>query len=82
MLKINKYCYLLRLVGLDFITLPTLKMHCQTHIKFVSFRIQNFPKRPLVAARSEAEAVATLQRHPWNFVNILSHISTGKNLRA
>jgi hypothetical protein len=22
-LKINKYCYLLRLVGLDFITLPT-----------------------------------------------------------
>jgi hypothetical protein len=23
-----------------------------------------------------------LQRHPWNFVNILSHISTGKNLRA
>jgi hypothetical protein len=29
-LKINKYCYLLHLVGLDFITLPTLKMHGQT----------------------------------------------------
>jgi hypothetical protein len=32
-LKINKYCSLLHLVGLDFITLPTLKMHCQTQIK-------------------------------------------------
>jgi hypothetical protein len=32
-LKINKYCYLLHLVGLDFITLPTLKMHGQTKIK-------------------------------------------------
>jgi hypothetical protein len=34
-LKINKYCYLLHLVGLDFITLPTLKMHGQTQIKFM-----------------------------------------------
>jgi hypothetical protein len=25
-LKINKYCYLLRLVGLDFITLPTVEL--------------------------------------------------------
>jgi hypothetical protein len=33
-LKINKHCYLLHLVGLDFITLPTLKMHGQTQIKF------------------------------------------------
>jgi hypothetical protein len=32
-LKINKHCYLLHLVGLDFITLPTLKMHGQTQIK-------------------------------------------------
>jgi hypothetical protein len=32
-LKTNKYCYLLHLVGLDFITLPTLKMHGQTQIK-------------------------------------------------
>jgi hypothetical protein len=32
-LKINKYCYLLHLVGLNFITLPTLKMHGQTQIK-------------------------------------------------
>jgi hypothetical protein len=32
-LKINKCCYLLYLVGLDFITLPTLKMHGQTQIK-------------------------------------------------
>jgi hypothetical protein len=34
-LKINKYCYLLRPVGLDFITLPKLKMpDGQTPIKF------------------------------------------------
>jgi hypothetical protein len=33
-LKINKYCYLLYLDGLDFITLPTSKMHGQTQIKF------------------------------------------------
>jgi hypothetical protein len=33
-LKINKHCYLSHLVGLDFITLPTLKMHGQTQIKF------------------------------------------------
>jgi hypothetical protein len=33
-LKINKYCYLLHLVGLGFITLLTLKMHGQTQIKF------------------------------------------------
>jgi hypothetical protein len=32
-LKKNKYYYLLHLVGLDFITLPTLKMHGQTQIK-------------------------------------------------
>jgi hypothetical protein len=32
-LEINKYCYLLHPVGLDFITLPTLKMHGQTQIK-------------------------------------------------
>jgi hypothetical protein len=32
--QINKYCYLLHPVGLDFITLPTLKMHGQTQIKF------------------------------------------------
>jgi hypothetical protein len=32
-LKINKYSYLLHLVGLDFITLPTFKMHGQTQIK-------------------------------------------------
>jgi hypothetical protein len=33
-LKINKYCYLLQLVDLDFITLPTLTMHGQTQIRF------------------------------------------------
>jgi hypothetical protein len=33
MLKIDKYCYLLHLVGLDFIILPTLKMDFQTQIK-------------------------------------------------
>jgi hypothetical protein len=33
-LKINKYCYLLHPVGLGFITLPTLKMHGQTQIRF------------------------------------------------
>jgi hypothetical protein len=33
-LKIKKYCYLLHLVGVGFITLPTLKMHGQTQIKF------------------------------------------------
>jgi hypothetical protein len=34
-LKINKYCYLLHPVGLDFITLPTLKMpDGQTQIRF------------------------------------------------
>jgi hypothetical protein len=33
-LKFNKYCYLLHLVGFDFITLPTLKMHGQTQIKW------------------------------------------------
>jgi hypothetical protein len=33
-LKINKYCYLLHLVGLDFITLPALNVHGQTQIKF------------------------------------------------
>jgi hypothetical protein len=32
-LKINKYSYLLHPVGLDFITLPTVKMHGQTQIK-------------------------------------------------
>jgi hypothetical protein len=32
-LKINKYCYLLNLVGLDFITLRTLKMHGQIQVK-------------------------------------------------
>jgi hypothetical protein len=32
-LKINKHCYLLHLVGLDFIALPKLKMHGQTQIK-------------------------------------------------
>jgi hypothetical protein len=35
-LKINKYCYFLHLVGLDFITLRTLKMHGQTQIKIKS----------------------------------------------
>jgi hypothetical protein len=35
--KINKYYYLLRLIGLDFIALPTLKMHGQTHIFFPWF---------------------------------------------
>jgi hypothetical protein len=43
----NKYCYLLHLVGLDFIILPTLKMHGQTKIKFKSLTVlreyvQNF----------------------------------------
>jgi hypothetical protein len=33
MLKINKHCYWLNLVGFDFIALPTLKMHGQTQIK-------------------------------------------------
>jgi hypothetical protein len=33
LLKVNKYCYLLHLVGLDFITLPILKMNVQTQIK-------------------------------------------------
>jgi hypothetical protein len=33
-LKINKYCSLLHIVGLGFITLPTLKMHGQTQIKY------------------------------------------------
>jgi hypothetical protein len=35
-LKINKHCYLSHLVGLDFITLPTLKMHGQTQIKNIN----------------------------------------------
>jgi hypothetical protein len=34
-LKIHKHCYLSHLVGLDFITLPTLKMHGQTQIKSI-----------------------------------------------
>jgi hypothetical protein len=46
-LKINKYCYLLHLVGLDFITVPTLKMHGQTQIRFrldiVGFKRMAFP---------------------------------------
>jgi hypothetical protein len=37
MLKINKYCYLLLLVGLDFITWPTLKMRGQTQIKNIHY---------------------------------------------
>jgi hypothetical protein len=37
-LKINKYCYFLHLVGLDFITLSTLKMHGQTQIRFLEVR--------------------------------------------
>jgi hypothetical protein len=31
-LKINKHCYLSHLVGLDFITMPTLKLHGKTQI--------------------------------------------------
>jgi hypothetical protein len=34
-LKTNKYCYLLHLVVLDFITLPILTMHSQTQITYV-----------------------------------------------
>jgi hypothetical protein len=30
-LKINKYCYLLHLVGLDFITLPTIKLYTELY---------------------------------------------------
>jgi hypothetical protein len=39
-LKINKNCYLLHPVGLDFITLPTLKMHGQTQIKNTIFSLR------------------------------------------
>jgi hypothetical protein len=40
-LKINKYCYLLHLFGLYFITLPILKMHGETQIKFIFKNLKN-----------------------------------------
>jgi hypothetical protein len=56
-LKINKYCYLLHLVGLDFITLPSVKMHGQTQIKC------EFNAHPLLRFNSVAQVQRNYQQH-------------------
>jgi hypothetical protein len=53
-LKINKYCYLLHLVGLDFIKLPTWKV---VHIEKTAFLPTRLDKclQPVVASKTNSK---------------------------
>jgi hypothetical protein len=65
-LKINKYCCLLHLVGLDFITLPTLKMHGQTQIKKCSYTVYYCVSLCIIMMQLSKKELTVKY---WNFLN-------------
>jgi hypothetical protein len=67
-LKINKHCYLSHLVGLDFITLLTLKMHGQTQIIFIILSSSPCTVIPTPSNSDASSLYDVLQKCVWYIV--------------